>query len=180
MARYGMLINTKRCVGCYACRVACQNKNSLAPKEGFIHFENLETGTFPAVAFEAIPMQCMHCEDAPCQHVCPTGATYTNADGVVLVEESKCIGCKYCMVACPYSVRMIEHETGVVEKCRFCWSDDKGEPNNPSCVATCIANARIFGDLDDPESDVSRAIAEMNAQPIAGDLTKTKIFYVRG
>ena len=83
------------------------------------------------------------------------------------------------MVACPYSVRMVEHETGIVEKCRFCWDNALGEPNSPSCVATCIANARIFGDLDDPESDISKAIAELDAQPIAGDLTKTKIYYVR-
>ena len=179
MARYGMLIDTRRCVGCFACRVACQMKNTLAPKEGFIHFEHLESGTFPNVDAEVVPMQCMHCKDAPCQHVCPTGATYTNDDGVVLVDAEKCIGCKYCMVACPYGVRMVEEETGVVEKCRFCWSDELGGPNSPSCVGTCIADARIFGDLDDPDSDVAKAIAELDAQPIAGDLTDVKIFYVR-
>lgn len=179
MARYGMLIDTRRCVGCYACRVACQMKNNLAAKEGFVHFEHLESGTFPDVVAEVVPMQCMHCVDAPCQHVCPTGATYTTESGVVLVDAEKCIGCKYCMAACPYGVRMVEEATGVVEKCRFCWSDELDGPNNPSCVATCIADARVFGDLDDPSSEVSVAIAERNAQPIAGDLTEAKIFYVR-
>ena len=179
MARYGMLIDTRRCVGCFACRVACQMKNTLAPKEGFIHFEHLETGEYPNPHSEVVPLQCMHCADAPCEVVCPTGATYITDAGVVLVDDQKCIGCKYCMVACPYSVRMVEEETGVVEKCRFCWDDSLGGPNNPSCVGTCIADARIFGDLDDPESELSKAIEALDAQPIAGDLTEVKIFYVR-
>ena len=118
MARYGMLINTKKCVGCYACRIACQMKNHLEPDEAFISYRELEQGTYPNVYAE------------------------------------------------------------VVEKCRFCWED--GEPGNPpACVGTCISGTRIFGDLDDPESEISREIARTNAQPIAGDLTKAKIFYVR-
>jgi len=178
MARYGMLINTKRCVGCYACRIACQMKNDLTATEGFIHFKHLETGKFPNVHAEVIPMQCMHCEDAPCQRVCPTHATYTTEDGIVLVDENKCIGCKYCMAACPYEAREVNVTTGVVDKCRFCYEDGKpGDP--PACVKTCIAGARVFGDLDDAESDVSKAIQKYNAQPIAGNLTQAKIYYVR-
>ncbi|CAK7024616.1 MAG: Thiosulfate reductase electron transfer subunit PhsB [Paraeggerthella hongkongensis] len=177
MARYGMLINTKKCVGCYACRVACQMINGLDPDKAFIHYEELETGAYPNVYAENVPVQCMHCEDAPCQSVCPTGATYTTDSGVVLVEEGKCIGCKYCMAACPYGVRVQLH-SGVVEKCRFCWYE--GEPGNPpACVGTCITNARIFGDLDDPNSEINQAIARYNAQPLASDLTESKIFYVR-
>ena len=177
MARYGMLINTKKCVGCYACRVACQMINGLDPDKAFIHYEELETGAYPNVYAENVAVQCMHCEDAPCQSVCPTGATYTTDSGVVLVEEGKCIGCKYCMAACPYGVRVQLH-SGVVEKCRFCWYE--GEPGNPpACVGTCITNARIFGDLDDPNSEINQAIARYNAQPLASDLTESKIFYVR-
>ena len=177
MARYGMLINTKKCVGCYACRVACQMINGLDPDKAFIHYEELENGAYPNVYAENVPVQCMHCEDAPCQSVCPTGATYTTDSGVVLVEEGKCIGCKYCMAACPYGVRVQLH-SGVVEKCRFCWYE--GEPGNPpACVGTCITNARIFGDLDDPNSEINQAIARYNAQPLASDLTESKIFYVR-
>ena len=178
MARYGMLINTKKCVGCYACRIACQMKNHLEPTEAFIHYEERETGEYPSVYSEIIPLQCQHCEDAPGAAVCPTHATYITDSGVVLVDENKCIGCKYCMAACPYGARIVREETGVVEKCRFCWEDGKpGDP--PACVGTCISGARVFGDLDDPASEVSKAIAEYNAQPIAGDLTKSKIFYVR-
>lgn len=178
MTRYGMLIDTKRCVGCYACRIACQMRNELAPTEGYIRFEHLESGVFPAVSNEIIPSQCMHCEDAPCQAVCPTHATYTTESGVVLVDESLCIGCKYCMVACPYQARIQIEETGIVEKCRFCWEDD-APGNPPACVGTCITKARIFGDLDDPDSDIAKEVALQNAQPLAGNLTKAKIFYVR-
>ena len=106
MARYGMLINTKKCVGCYACRIACQMKNHLEPDESFISYRELEQGTYPNVYAEVVPVQCMHCEDAPCEAVCPTHATYTTESGVVLVNEEKCIGCKYCMAACPYGARI--------------------------------------------------------------------------
>lgn len=177
MSRYGMLINTKRCVGCYACRIACQMKNDLASNEGFVRFQHLETGSYPTVHSEVVPLQCMHCEDAPCAKVCPTHATYINDSGVVLVDESKCIGCKYCMAACPYEARIVLKESGVVEKCRFCWDGDK--PGEPSCVKTCITEARVFGDLDDPSSDISKAVEKYNAQPLAGNLTQAKIFYVR-
>lgn len=177
MTRYGMLINTKRCVGCFACRLACQMKNELEPQETFIKYDMLERGTYPSVHAEVVPSQCMHCEDAPCQKVCPTHATYTTDDGVVLVDPERCIGCKYCMAACPYGSRIQIEATGIIEKCRFCYHD--GQVGSPACVGTCVTGARVFGDLDDPESEISKAIAKTNALPIAGDLTKSKIFYVR-
>ena len=177
MTRYGMLINTKRCVGCFACRLACQMKNELEPEETFIKYDMLERGTYPSVHAEVVPSQCMHCEDAPCQKVCPTHATYTTDDGVVLVDPERCIGCKYCMAACPYGSRIQIEATGIIEKCRFCYHDD--QVGSPACVGTCVTGARVFGDLDDPESEISKAIAKTNALPIAGDLTKSKIFYVR-
>ena len=150
MARYGMLINTKKCVGCYACRVACQMVNGLESDEAFIKFDEMEQGVYPNVYAEVVPVQCMHCEDAPCEAVCPTHATYTTDSGVVLVDE----------------------------KCRFCWYE--GEPGNPPrCVGTCISGARLFGDLDDPQSEICQEIARTNAQPLAGDLTTAKIYYVR-
>lgn len=178
MARYGMLINTKKCVGCDACRVACQMKNQLKPKEAFIKYHELETGSYPHVYNEVVPSQCMHCEDAPCEQVCPTHATYTTDSGVVLVDDNKCIGCKYCMEACPYDARIVREGTGVVDKCRFCWDGEKvGNP--PACVGTCIAGCRVFGDLDDPQSELNAAIAHYHAEPIAAHLTKAKIYYVR-
>ena len=181
MARYGMLINTKKCVGCYACRVACQMVNGLESDEAFIKFDEMEQGVYPNVYAEVVPVQCMHCEDAPCEAVCPTHATYTTDSGVVLVDEERCIGCKYCMAACPYQVRVHNKVSGAVEKCKFCHSWVYEHPETPSntCVTACVTGCRIFGDLDDPNSELSRAIVEKNALPIAGDLTKAKIFYVR-
>ena len=92
MARYGMLINTKKCIGCYACRVACQRQNNLLPTEDFIRYEEHEVGTYPNVRVETVPLQCMHCEDAPCVAVCPTGAAYIGADGIVGVDHGRCSG----------------------------------------------------------------------------------------
>ena len=179
MARYGMLINTKKCVGCYACRIACQNQNHLLDDEAFIRYEQSSSGTYPAVRIDTVPLQCMHCEDAPCAAVCPTGAAHIGTDGIVQVDQGRCIGCKYCMAACPYQVRVVNSETGTVDKCRFCVVDGNQGNISSNCVTACPTGVRIFGDLDDPNSEVSKAIAEFNAQPIAGDLTKSKVFYVR-
>lgn len=178
MARYGMLINTKKCIGCFACRTACQRQNGLLPDEDFIRYEEHVNGSYPNVRIETVPLQCMHCADAPCANVCPTGATHVSPDGIVLVDHGRCIGCKYCMAACPYGARIQIKKTGVIEKCRFCWYE--GEPGNPPrCVGTCISGARLFGDLDDPQSEICQEIARTNAQPLAGDLTTAKIYYVR-
>lgn len=165
MARYGMLINTKKCVGCYACRLACQAKNHLEPTEAFIKFHEIETGEFPNVYNEIVPTQCQHCEDAPCAAVCPTHATYVTDSGVVLVDPEKCIGCKYCMMACPYGVRDWNKASKTVEKCTLCGHlTANGEL--PACVKSCSAGARFYGDLDDPNSDVSKELAKYDAADI--------------
>jgi len=179
MARYGMLINTQKCIGCYTCRVACQRQNDLHPDESFIRYREYESGTYPNIGIETVPLQCMHCEDAPCVSVCPTGASYFGPHGIVGVDHGRCIGCKYCMVACPYQVRAINHQAGTVDKCRFCTISTTTGTKMSSCVEACLTDARIFGDLDDPNSQVSKAIIATNAQPIASDLTAAKIFYVR-
>lgn len=158
MTRYGMLINTKKCVGCYACRMACQMINKLEPEEAFISYKEIEQGTYPSVYAETVPVQCMHCENAPCQQVCPTHATYTTDSGVVLVDEEKCIGCKYCMMACPYGVRSWNKEQRVVEKCTLC-NHLTAAGEKPACVKNCCGKARFYGDLDDPNSDVSKELA---------------------
>lgn len=172
-----MLIDTRKCIGCYACRVACQNQNQLEAKDDFIRYEVKETGAYPNVSVETVSLQCMHCSDAPCAKVCPTGAAHIGADGIVSVDHGRCIGCLYCMTACPYQVRVRNEKTGAVDKCRLCAA---GAPDGATnCVTACPTGVRIVGDLDDPNSEVSRAIAELNAQPIAGTLTESKVFYVR-
>lgn len=178
MARYGMLLNTKKCVGCYACRVACQMQNELEVTEAFIKFYESEKGTFPNVYHEIVPVQCQHCTDAPCVAVCPTGASYTLENGIVMVNKDKCIGCKYCAEACPYHVRIVQEATGTVEKCIFC-ANLVAQGEDPACVTTCITGARVFGDLDDPESKLNKEIMDKNATTISGDLTKSNFYYVR-
>lgn len=179
MARYGMLIDTTKCIGCYTCRTACQRQNGLLPDEDFIRFEQREVGSLPDVRVENVPLQCMHCEDAPCAQVCPTGAAHMGADGIVTVDQGRCIGCLYCMAACPYQVRVRNSQTGAVDKCRFCTVAADDGTKMCSCVEACLTGCRIFGDLDDPNSEISKAIIETGAAPIAGDLTKAKIYYVR-
>lgn len=180
MTRYGMLINTKKCIGCYACRTACQRQNNLLPDESFIRYEDREEGSYPRVLVEHVPLQCMHCEDAPCVGVCPTGASHIGADGIVTVDHGKCIGCLYCMAACPYQVRTRNSETGAVDKCRFCnVSNYETGTAMSTCVTACPTGVRIFGDLDDPDCELVREINRTHAEPIAGDLTKAKVYYVR-
>lgn len=180
MARYGMLIDASKCTGCYACVAACQNQNGLLPDENFIRYEQRETGAWPAMAVATLPLQCMHCDDAPCASVCPTGAAHVGADGIVAVDQGRCIGCLYCMAACPYQVRVRNSETGAVDKCRFCVvSQYENGTAMSTCVSACPQKVRLFGDLDDPESELVRALGQTHAQPLDSDLTQAKVFYVR-
>lgn len=179
MARNCIVVNLDRCTGCFGCEVACKMENGVALGERWSKvFTVGPVGEYPDMTRYALPTMCQQCENAPCVSVCPTGASYRDGNNVVLVDKEKCIGCKYCMAACPYQARIVQESTGVVEKCRFCW--ENGEPGNPpACVGTCISGARVFGDLDDPESDISQAIAQYHAQPLASNLTASKIYYVR-
>ena len=179
MTRYGMLINTLDCIGCYTCRVSCQRQNGLVPTEAFIHFLDSESGTYPHVKTEVVPVQCMHCDDAPCAKACPTGATYVTDEGIVRVDQEKCIGCKYCMAVCPYQARVINEVTGTVDKCRLCAAElsAQGAPNC-SCVSACLTGCRMVGDLDNPDSDIAQAVVSLNARPLTGDPRAT-IYYVR-
>jgi Fe-S-cluster-containing dehydrogenase component len=180
MARYGMLIDTTKCIGCFTCRTACQRQNGLLDDESFIRFETRESGKYPAVHVETVPLQCMHCDDAPCAQVCPTGAAHMGQDGIVQVDQDRCIGCLYCMAACPYQVRVRNSKTGAVDKCRFCTvSAYTSGTKMCSCVEACLTGCRTFGDLDDPDSEISRKIVETGAAPIAEGLSKPKIYYVR-
>lgn len=179
MARNCIVVNLDRCTGCFGCEVACKMENGVALGERWSKvFTVGPVGEYPDMTRYALPTMCQQCENAPCVSVCPTGASYRDGNNVVLVDKEKCIGCKYCMAACPYGVRIQIEKTGVIEKCRFCWYE--GEPGNPPrCVGTCISGARLFGDLDDPQSEICQEIARTNAQPLAGDLTTAKIYYVR-
>ena len=199
----GMVFDLKACIGCNACVVACKQENSLPDGVFFTRTLSEDYGVYPANKRVYIPTLCNHCEDAPCEKVCPTGATYTRDDGIVMVDDDLCIGCGTCAVACPYDQRTeIEAESlkaglfgtgeltpfeeqgygrwtpGTVTKCDFC-SQRVDVGLEPACVVTCPTDARIFGDLDDPDSKVNTMIRERRGQPALADKnTKPKVYYV--
>lgn len=160
MARNCIVINLDRCIGCYACVIACKMENDTPLGENWNTLRQVEPfGTFPDVKTYWIPKTCQQCQDAPCINVCPTGASQRDEDGIVTIDPEACIGCQLCMSACPYGVRCYNAEKQVVEKCTLCKGlRDKGE--KPACVKVCCGKARFYGDLDDPESDASIALAQ--------------------
>ncbi len=178
MAHYGMLIDLTMCAQCSACTVACQTLYDRPPDQSGVYLLTYETGTFPAVKRTTLPVQCMQCQNPPCVSVCPTGASYRDsATGTVQIDASRCIGCRYCIAACPYGARQYSSTTGVVTKCTFCIGR-VADGLEPACVETCIGHARVFGDLDDPGSDVNRAAAERHAVALRSDLgTRPSVYY---
>ena len=142
----------------------------------FNRIRNYEVGDYPDEPTVHFPMSCMHCEDAWCVDVCPTGASYKRAeDGIVLVDPDKCMGCNYCAWACPYGARELDREEGVMKKCTLCVDRiyDQALPEaerQPACVLTCPTHARLFGDFDDPDSEVSRIVAERGGQALMPEL----------
>ena len=183
--RYAMAIDLKRCVGCHTCSVSCKIANNLPNEIWYnrvltVGGETMDTagGTFPNNKMEFLPINCQHCENPACVKACPVGATYKrDEDGIVIQDPDKCIGCRYCMVACPYSgVRQFnwkepeyyvdfpvgdadttQNQYNTVSKCNFC-VHRLAEGKVPACMELCIGRARYFGDIDDPESEVSQAI----------------------
>ena len=156
--RYAMTVDTRRCVGCNACVLACKAENKL-PEHGFRDWIVTETrGTFPHLRQEIRSERCNHCDSTPCVAACPTGASHKDEGGTVLVDHDKCTGCKACIAACPYSARYV-HPDGYVDKCTFCLHRVK-QGKQPACVELCPTSALSFGDLNDPESPVSRLLHE--------------------
>jgi sulfite dehydrogenase (quinone) subunit SoeB len=191
MTQLALVIDLNVCVGCHACVTSCKQWNTSgaagplvdqhaygADPTGtfFNRVLSFEVGEFPSTQTVHFPKSCHHCEDPPCVPVCPTGASYKREeDGIVLVDYDKCIGCKYCAWACPYGVRELDEKRQVMTKCTLCVDRiaDKTLPEaerKPACVMACPTNARLFGDVHDPESEVSRAIAERGGYPLMPEL----------
>jgi phenylacetyl-CoA:acceptor oxidoreductase 27-kDa subunit len=169
MTRWAMVADLRRCVGCQTCTAACKQKNATPPGVQWRRVLDLEIGEYPSVKRAFVPVGCMHCDDPPCLDVCPSTATRKRADGIVTIDESLCIGCAYCAVACPYEARY--KANGVATKCTFCVERiDAGTAKGltpgvdpeatPACVNSCIAGALHFGDVEDPASNVSQLLAE--------------------
>ncbi|MGN7611798.1 sulfate reduction electron transfer complex DsrMKJOP subunit DsrO [Magnetococcales bacterium HHB-1] len=192
--RWAMLIDVNKCdKDCTACMSACRKENNVPlfndPKRDIHWIRKVELRDKdkrkPPVS---LPVLCNHCENPPCVHVCPTEASFSRKDGIVLVDKHRCIGCRYCMIACPYKARSLVYfevqlpedgnpevpirGKGVVEKCTFCVHRvDKGQ--TPACVEACQKagkGAMIFGDLNDPQSEIAQRVAKVNTTTIRPDL----------
>lgn len=170
--QYAIVTECNKCVCCYACTVACKVENN--PPLGNHWTKILRVGpnpinegdTFPDVEMYYLPMKCQHCRTPECVSVCPTGASQKLEDGTVQIDKEKCIGCQFCVMACPYDVRALNKETKVVEKCTMC-EQLIAAGGQPECVSACTGGALHFGDLDDASSEVSKLVAE------AGDRAHT-------
>lgn len=203
--KWGMAIDLQRCVGCWTCAIACKVEHNVPMgltwnrilTEGGAAIDEPK-GTYPDLEMQYIPVACQHCEDAPCIKVCPVSATYKRADGIVAIDYDRCIGCRYCMAACPYGVRVFnwgepvplvagvklgdaavpDRRRGVVEKCDFCMERvDRGE--QPFCVEVCPERARVFGDLNDPNSEVSVLIREKGGTQLLAEAgTRPQVYYL--
>ncbi|OYV38867.1 MAG: ferredoxin [Thiomonas sp. 20-64-5] len=191
MTQLALVIDLNVCVGCQACVTSCKQWNTsgsagyLSDHDPYgenplgVFFNRVQTyevGQFPQTQTVHFPKSCLHCEEPPCVPVCPTGASYKRQeDGIVLVDSDKCIGCKYCSWACPYGAREYDEDRGVMTKCTLCVDRiyDQSIPQaqrRPACVNACPTNARLFGDVHDPESEVSRAIRERGGYALMPEL----------
>jgi molybdopterin-containing oxidoreductase family iron-sulfur binding subunit len=186
--RWGMLIDTTRCAsGCRECVDACGRENGLPPGEGRTAVQwirKVDIKDRRSGKETSAPVMCQHCAEPPCVDVCPTGASFKRADGIVLVDRHTCIGCRYCMMACPYKARSFVHEPvtgqspevprgkGCVESCTLCVHRvDRG--GTPACVEACAAaghGAILFGDLNDPASDIARRVRAVATTQLRADL----------
>lgn len=215
MARWGMVISLLKCVGCYSCMIACKQEHFLPPGVFWNRLVISETGKYPVVTKQMYPVLCNHCKEAACVKVCPSGATTKREDGMVVIDYDKCVGCRYCVIACPYQQRtfyadgkkeyfpgqgltelevigkeLYPLQTGTVVKCNFCVERvDEGlkkglKPGvdreaTPACVNACPVKARYFGDLDDPDSEVSVLIKEKRGSQLHPEFgTEPSVYYI--
>ena len=154
MTKLAIAINKERCVGCHTCANACKMQNNvpMGMLWNRILTEGVDTldgakGEYPNLTREYLPVQCQHCENPECVKVCPTQASHVTEDGTVQIDKSKCIGCQFCAMACPYGVRYLNEEERVVEKCTLC-EQITAQGGLPQCVIQCGGRARFFGDLE--------------------------------
>ncbi|MCL4115432.1 UNVERIFIED_CONTAM: hypothetical protein GTU68_027992 [Idotea baltica] len=176
-----MIHDETACIGCTACTEACREVNSVP--EGVSRLEIIRSeprGVFPDVDYRFTRKSCQHCENAPCVMVCPTGAAYKDeATGIVDVHNEKCVGCGYCLAACPYQVRFFNPVTKSADKCDFCRETNLAQGKQPACVESCPTKALIFGDLNDKDSEINAVLNNSVFYRDKVDLgTKPKLFKI--
>ena len=200
--RLGLVIDLRRCVGCNACTLACKQEHGTPQGIHFARVVTREVGAYPAAKRTFLPVLCNHCQEAPCAEVCPTGATYIRPDGIVMVDNQKCIGCRACAVACPYMnrhfieegllqngrgprqltafelVKFAGFEEGTMTKCTLCAHRiDQGL--EPACVITCPTECRIFGDLEEESGRLQTLIRERGGEPLLPECnTRPSVYYL--
>jgi len=204
-----MVIDLQKCIGCDTCTVSCKAENRTPPGVSYNVVMELELGEFPHTNKVNIPRPCMQCDNPACVAVCPVGAAFKGSNGIVDIDQSMCIGCRYCIAACPYGARSfdygenyaemvgydqvqapeygVEHgprtkgaaPIGTVRKCTFCFHR-VNRGEEPACVETCIGDARYFGDLNDPNSIVARLAASPRAFRLKEELgTEPRVIYLK-
>lgn len=177
-----MLFDREKCIGCNACVVSCQQNYSMPPENKLNWVTVEERGNFPKVKLTFTPQQCAHCDNPVCVDACPVEhATFRTKEGFVLIDEENCIGCTACVPACPYGARSMNEENNKAVKCSFC-ADLVMNGGHPICATTCPTKARIFGDINDPESEVSKRLAEGNVVKLdvllqTGEELRPNIYY---
>jgi len=175
--RFAMVIDTRKCVGCAACVFACKNENNVPDGYTRDWIEQEVWGKFPLLKMENRSQRCQHCDQPPCVYACPTGASHVGLGGITLVDRDKCTGCKACIAACPYDARFV-HPSGFVDKCTFC-EHRVSRGKEPACVSVCPTNCLHFGDLNDPNSNVSRLLETRRYRTQKADLgTKPQLYWL--
>jgi tetrathionate reductase subunit B len=176
--RYALVIDSRKCINCRACAVSCRAEHKV-PAGKFRNWMNEEhRGKYPKLIATFEPEQCHHCAEPACVRVCPTGASAQRPDGVVVVDAPDCVGCRYCIIACPYDARFFREDLGVVEKCDFC-TRRLARGAEPACVDTCPARVRVFGDINDPGSKLHELLERRQYRVKKAEAgTGPQIFYL--
>jgi Fe-S-cluster-containing dehydrogenase component len=179
--RLGFLVDLDNCMGCKACEVACKAENDVPVGSWRLRVKYVDSGLYPEAKRSFTPMRCNHCENAPCEKVCPVSALHNLPNGIVNIDKDRCIGCAACMMACPYGAIYMDPVTNTADKCTYCAHRVEGGLE-PACVVACPTEANIFGDLDEAGSKISQYIANNRdvrvRKPEKG--TKPKHFYTGG